>query len=127
MRLVGLGQLLASLPSLTHSSSALAWLPRPAGICQVRRLAHPAFLPDHRQLERLQGSVAASATQLKQLTADLAARDGEVAALREEVEATRRRLHALQVGRVGGRARVNRAAPGSAAPLLPRTVDKQAS
>lgn len=41
--------------------------------------------------------MASSATQLKQLTADLAARDREVAALREEVESTRRRLHALQV------------------------------
>ena len=51
-----------------------------------------------RQLERLQGTVSSSAAQLKQLTADLAARDSEVAALREEVQTTRRRLHALQVG-----------------------------
>lgn len=51
----------------------------------------------HRQLERLQGTVASSAAQLKLLTADLAARDSEVSALREEVQNTRRRLHALQV------------------------------
>lgn len=50
-----------------------------------------------RQLERLQGTVASSAAQLKLLTADLAARDSEVSALREEVQNTRRRLHALQV------------------------------
>lgn len=64
--------------------------------------------------------MATSAAQLKQLTADLAARDREAAALREEVEATRRRLHALQVGGKGPREgrRCMESTTGAAAPCV---------
>lgn len=49
-----------------------------------------------RQLERLQASLAGSASQLQAVQADLRARDGEAAALRGEVAALQRRLQALQ-------------------------------
>lgn len=49
-----------------------------------------------RQLERLQGSLRASTAQLQHLLEAQAARDAEVAELREEAQCTRARLHTLQ-------------------------------
>ena len=54
------------------------------------------FPPFRRQLERLQASLTASTSQLKQAQTELAERDEQVAALQAEVEATCKRLHALQ-------------------------------
>lgn len=55
------------------------------------------LVPPRRQLERAHGSVAASASQLKQLQADVVGRDGEISKLRKELEGIRKKLHAAQV------------------------------
>ena len=60
---------------------------------------------------RLQSSLTASTSQLKQLQSELGARDAEVAQLRAEAEATRKRLHLLQASQAspGGALMHNRA------------------
>lgn len=53
-----------------------------------------------RQLERLQATLDASVAQLKHVQGELGERDAHVVHLQAELDATRRRLHKLQVGGV---------------------------
>lgn len=79
----------AAAPGVAPTSAAL--------VHQLRRLLETKE-ERIRQLERAHGLLTATATQLKQLQGELGRRDEEVQGLRAEVQATRARLHTLQVG-----------------------------
>lgn len=82
---------------LGSSVQGTLWAGRPSPSPGPSPLHGPPWCA-RRQLERLQASLVSSTAQLKHLQGELGARDGQVAQLQAEVDATRKRMHALQVG-----------------------------